>query len=201
MNYEWVGVVVAAIIGGCIAGFFSLYAIKQTFKNQQTHADENEERLIKALLQAIHDEIETVWNQYQDTMGTDIEALGENKPLNYYYPLISDYFTVYNGNSFLIGRIENDDLRKQIILTYTLAKGMVDSFRLNNDFVSKHELAQKIRRETALVKDRRHVEVLRDTLISYAKKLKARHQTLKAEVNKLLRDLRKHGVLAEPGNR
>ena len=77
-------------------------------------------------------------------MGARVESLKEGEPLLVYYPLVSDFFTVYNGNSFLIGRIPYNDLRKQIIKTYTLAKGMADSFRMNNDLNQKFENWQQI---------------------------------------------------------
>ncbi len=56
-----------------------------------------------------------------------------------YYPLTQDYFTVYQSNAHLIGEIQNEDLRGLIILTYSAAKGVVDSYRYNNHIVEKHE--------------------------------------------------------------
>ena len=196
MNLEWVESIVGAIIGGLIAGGFSLWAIRNSFGNQRQHAAENEKKMIKGVLQAIHDEIETLWEVYRKNMGEQVEALEENKPLNYYYPLDSNYFTVYEGNSSLIGRIPDNDLRKQIIVTYTLAKGIVDSFRLNNDFVSKFEVARKIHHETKQDIHGQQATAQIEVLIEYAKILKASHQTLKTEIQTLLQSLRKHGVLA-----
>lgn len=52
-----------------------------------------------------------------------------------YYPVFSDFFTVYHNNAFLISQVQDDGLRKQIVTTYTLAKGLVDSWRLNTSFM------------------------------------------------------------------
>lgn len=153
------------------------------------------------MLQAIHDEIETIWERYQETMGSQIDTLKDNQPLNLYYPLVSDFFTVYNGNSFLIGRIPNNDIRKQIIKTYTLAKGMVDSFRLNNDLVHKLETANKIFQETNAEIHKQHATAHLSTLITYAKAIKQSHISLRSETSQLLRELRKSGVLSEPAKR
>lgn len=190
---------VAAVIGGLIAGFFSILATIMAFKNQRTQVDEGEKVIINSLLQAIHDEIETVYERYQETMGARLESLAENEALNFYYPLVSDFFSVYNGNTFLIGRIKNNDLRKQIIKTYTLSKGMADSFRLNNELVHKFEYANKLFEETNQEVHKKHAIAHYSSLISYASTLKQSHTHLKLEISDLLRTLRKNGVLSELG--
>ena len=203
MSFEWSAfgsAITGALVGGFVAGYFSLEATKRSFKNERAHSDENEEKLIKGLLQAIHDEIETVYERYQDTMGSKLESLEDGEALNFYYPLVSDFFSVYNGNTFLLGRIPDNDLRKQIIKTYTLSKGMVDSFRLNNDLVGKFEHSNKIFEETGEEVHKQHAIAHYNSLIEYANTLKQSHQELKQEIMNLLRVLRKHGVLSETGN-
>lgn len=189
-----------AVIGGLIAGFFALRSTQKSFDNQRVHADENEQKLITGVLQSIHDEIETVMDRYQETMGSRIESLGKNEALSFYYPLVSDFFTVYNGNSFLIGRIPNNDLRKQIIKTYTLAKGMVDSFRMNNELVSKWEFSEKLFAESKSDVHKDQAIAHYGSLVDYAESLKESHKSLKTEVASLLRELRKNGVLNEKNN-
>jgi len=203
MGFDWTSfgsAITGAIIGGLLTGFFALEATKKSFDNQRRHSDENEVKLIKGLLQAIHDEIETVYDRYQDTMGSRLDILKEGEALVFYYPLVSDFFVVYNGNSFIIGRIPDNDLRKQIIKTYTLAKGMVDSFRLNNDLVQKYEFSNKIYQETQQEIHKQQAIAHFKALVEYAKSLKIGHQSLKQDVSNLLRMLRKQGVLSEANN-
>lgn len=200
MALDWVSfgsAISGAVIGGLVTGYFTHKATKDSFTNQLEQGDKNEERLIMGLLQAIHDEIESIFERYQDTMGVRLESLKDGEPVALYYPLVSDFFAVYNGNTFLIGRIRDHDLRKQIIKTYTLAKGIVDSFRLNNDFVAKLDMANKIFEETGsdVHKNQLHAHYL--ALVDYAKTLKEAHLKLKQEVGTLLRDLRKAGVLSK----
>jgi hypothetical protein len=192
--------ITGAVVGGIIAGFFALKSTQKSFDNQKSQADESEKKLIKGVLQAIHDELETIFERYQDTMGIRIENLKEHEALAFYYPLVSDFFTVYNGNSFLIGRIPSNDLRKKIIKTYTLAKGMVDSFRLNNDLVSKWEFSEKLYAESQLEVHQKQAKAHYSALVDYASSLKEGHASLKIEVNDLLRELRKNGVLNEMNN-
>ncbi len=203
MSFDWSSfgsAITGAIVGGLITGYFALETTRRAIKNQRAHADENESKLIKGLLQAIHDEIETVYDRYQETMGSRLESLGDGGALAFYYPLVSDFFSVYNGNSFLIGRIPDNDLRKQIIKTYTLSKGMVDSFRLNNDLVQKFEHSNKVFEETQQEVHKKHAIAHFNALVEYAKTLKQGHYALKQEIANLLRVLRKHGVLSETGN-
>lgn len=188
---------VAAVIGGLVTGVFSLLTTKMVFKNQQIQSENNEKVIINSLLQSIHDEIETVYERYQETMGARLESLKEGEALAFYYPLVSDFFAVYNGNTFLLGRIKNNDLRKQIIKTYTLSKGMIDSFRLNNDLVQKFESSTKIHDETGHEIHKKHAIAHYNSLVAYAKNLKQGHIILKSEINDLLRTLRKNGVLSE----
>ena len=200
MSIDWItfgSAIGGAITGGLLTGYFAMRSTDKAFEHQQQHAEENEKKVVRGLLQAIHDEVETIWDRYQDTMGSQLDTLKEGEALRFYYPLVSDFFTVYNGNSFLIGRIPDNDLRKQIIKTYTLAKGMVDSFRLNNDLVQKFEVANKIFEETNEEVHKRHAAAHLGALISYAKTLKEGHQSLKQETAQLLRVLRKNGVLSE----
>jgi hypothetical protein len=189
-----------AVIGGFIAGFFALKSTQQSFDNQKSQSDESEKKLIKGVLQAIHDELETIFERYQDTMGSKIDNINDQEALAFYYPLVSDFFTVYNGNSFLIGRIPDNDLRKKIIKTYTIAKGMVDSFRLNNDLVSKWEFSEKLYAESQLEVHKQQAVAHYSALVDYAKSLKDSHASFKVEVNDLLRVLRKNGVLNEVNN-
>jgi hypothetical protein len=192
--------IIGAITGGLITGLFSLISTRKAHENQQELVEINESKIISGLLQAIHDEIETVYERYQESMGAQLESLAEGKGLTFYYPLVSDFFTVYNGNSFLIGRIPNNDLRKQIVKTYTLSKGMVDSFRMNNDLVSKYEYSENIYSETQSEVHKEHAIMRYASLVTYAKNLKELHHSLKTEINSLLRELRKNGVLNEKGN-
>lgn len=200
MLFDWSvfgSAISGALVGGFTTGFFALITTKKAHDNQLDHAKENEEKLIQGLLQAIHDEVETVFDRYQETMGSRLESLKDGDPLLTYYPLVSDFFSVYNGNSFLIGRIPDNDLRKQIIKAYTLGKGMIDSFRMNNDLNQKldhwHQVFQESKSDVHKERAKAHFK----SLVDYAKVLKETHQQVKVETANLLRSLRKYGVLSE----
>lgn len=194
MSFDWATVVSAimgAFVGGLITGFFAIKATTKSFEHQKQVADEEEKKVIKGLLQAIHDEMETINKRYHETMGDRLESLPEGKELRFYYPLFSEYFTVYNGNSFLIGRIPDNDLRKQIVKTYTMAKGMVDSFKMNNYLLEQYESAYKMHIETQRAVYNQQTKAYLKILVDYAMTLKDEHNKLKNEITTLLEGLKK----------
>jgi len=59
MPFDWAtfgSAITGALVGGAIAGYFALRSTDKNYKNQLKQGRENEEKLIKGLLQAIHDE-------------------------------------------------------------------------------------------------------------------------------------------------
>jgi len=187
----------AAIIGGLITGISSVIAVLIAHKKDLKKLKIQEKRLTQSLLQSIHDEIEALWEAYQEGVGTHLEALSEGKPFLYYYPISQDYFTVYTTNSIFIGKIEDNDLRKLIITTYTQARGLIDSYRMNNYMLEKYEQWESLYKQTNNPVYCEYYKAYYEGLIKYAKNLKSQHNKVKKNVNSLLRKLRKRGVLAE----
>jgi hypothetical protein len=191
------GALLASIIGGFIAGYFTLRGVNKAHQNDLEKQKKDREAIIKGLLQSLHDEIETLWETYMKGIGVKLEALSDNQPLHFYYPITQEYFTVYNGNSFLIGQIDNNDLRKAIITSYTKARGLIDSYRFNNDLLQKYEYWSFLFQETKNPQHAININAYHDSLTKHAKDLKESHGELKEDVKNLLRMLRKQGVLFE----
>ena len=59
-----VGTILASIVGGFIAGYFALRGVKKTFEHQLTIKEDERNSLLKGVYQAIHDEVDTLWNTY-----------------------------------------------------------------------------------------------------------------------------------------
>jgi len=184
-------------LGALIGSALTLLATYLSFKWQRTHQEEKEQEMLLGILQAIHDEIETLWDNYIDGIGHQLEALADGQPLNMYWPVTQEYFTVYNTNAFFIGRIQDNDLRKLIVSTYSRARGLIDTYRLNNDLVQKHEHAFWIFQETQNQVHKANAAAYYAAVTNYAKALKKGHSIVKQQVQELLRELRKRGVLHE----
>lgn len=182
---------VAALLGSVV----SLLAVYLTHRWEKKKEKERENEIIFGFYQAIHDEIETLWEVYMERSGNRIETLKNNEPFLFYWPIGFDYFTVFNNNNFLISRIKDNDLRKEIVTTYTLAKGLIDTYRFNNELVYKYEQACAIYHETQLEAHQAIIRSQYTVLSDYGNSIKQSHFIIKEKVNSLLRNLRKQGVL------
>ncbi len=132
---------VGAIFGAVIGGGASLLGTWLTLRSQRMQAADDAKSLIRATLQAIHVEARTVHRLYGLTMAVRIEQLAEGQPLQIYYPIAEDYFTVFRENANHIGHVPNVELRTAIIECYALTKSLIDTYRFNNELVGNHEAA------------------------------------------------------------
>lgn len=186
-----------SIIGGLITGMYSLRAVSKTEEADHAKRIAAEAKVLKSVLQALHDELETIFSLYTERIGTRVETLPEGQPLPFYFPVIQDFFTVYNANAALIGRIENNDLRKSVIQTYVMMKGLVDSFRMNNDLLSRFEYWHRLAIETNNPIHIHNAKEQHTTLVAYAAQIKKGHFAAKKSLDELMRMLHKQGVLHE----
>lgn len=195
MTIDW-NSLLSSGIGAVIGSMLTLVAVLVAHLLEQRKQNQKDRRTVHGVLQAIHDEIETLWDTYSERAGAHLEALQPGKPLDMYWAISQEYFTVYNNNAFLIGKVSDHDLRKSIVATYTKARGLIDSFRLNNELVHKYEQAALLARETNTDIHKQIMHIHHAALVKYAEQLKLIHQELKEKVQHLLRELRKQGVLA-----
>lgn len=182
---------ISAVIGGLITGVFTLWAVDKTHKNDLIKDDQQEKLLIRGFIQSIKTEIETLWDVYQEGVGKNLEVLASGEPFLRHYPLTQqEYFTIYEGNSNLVGRVKNEELRKLIVETYTKARGLIDSYRLNNEMLHKlDEIDSTIVQSGSLnLSNRRTIQI--KGLIDYAPKILKEHNQTKESKNNLIRIIR-----------
>lgn len=199
--YTLLASVVGALIGGGMTGYFTLKAAAKSHANALNVQQENQKKVVRAFLQAVHDEIETLWDTYQEGIGVQLESLQDGHGLLFYYPVTQEYFTVYNGNAFLIGHVEDADLRKLIVQVYAKARGLIDSYRMNNDMLGKLEYWSNLHKETGNKVYEQNAQGQFAAMQAYAAKLKKSHKELKDLSGQLLRTLRKMGVIGDSGKK
>jgi len=175
---------VAAIIGASVGGFITAWAtrksVQQIFKNDLKKRDIEKQENLQGLYRVIKSELNTLWSRYyNEGAGEKIENLKDGEPLLMYYPLTQDYFTMYHSNANLIGEIQNEDLRGLIILTYSAAKGVVDSYRYNNHIVGQHEHWSWVAAETNNDLHRVRAKTFLDSCVEYTAVLKKGHYEIK----------------------
>lgn len=188
-------ILISTAVGAFIGSSLTLIATLISHHLQVSEKKKTEESIIHGFLQGIHDEIETLWDLYLHGVGNKLESLEDGKGLEYYYPVTQEYFTFYMANAYLVGKVKDHDLRKNIVSVYAKAKGLLDSYRMNNETLNKLEHAALIYQTSKISADRSNMLAYQQSLISYATSLKEYHNDLKILVQELLRALRKQGVL------
>ncbi|MDE3060282.1 MAG: hypothetical protein KGJ06_04665 [Pseudomonadota bacterium] len=158
-----------AVIGGGITGYYTLKATDKALREQDARERLREEKEIENLLDALGVEMKTLWEFHMRRIGNLIEELPDGKPLEFYYPLTQDYFTIYNSNAALIGRIKDRALSEAIVVCYNKCKKVVDGFKYNNDLLRDAKTSGDYRE-----------------LADYARIIKEDHFELKGYVERLL---------------
>src|SRR4029434_9724945 len=100
------------------------------------------QKLLHALLQGLRDEIACFLEGARRTPVRPIEAAPEGKPYEGLFTASQDYFTVYHKNADLVMQIDDADLRRNIILTYNRAKGLLDTVTMNRLYLERYHYLQ-----------------------------------------------------------
>jgi len=82
------------VIGGLIAGVFTLKGVDKAHKNDLEKQQIEEERMVDSFLQMIKTEVNAVWQRYSSTMGTNLESLPEGEFLRSTYEITQNYFAI-----------------------------------------------------------------------------------------------------------
>ena len=178
-----------AVIGAFIGGFFTLAGALVAHSLENRRDTQKEKRQLKGVLQAFHTELKTLWERYSITVGSKLEDLQDRDPLLLYWPITQDYFTIYSSNAGRIGEIEDPKLRSLIVAAYTKGRGLVDSFRMNNELNSRYEhfslMANSTRSQNDIANQNAYLEAMK----IYSSTLKEQHKELKILIDDLLQQL------------
>jgi hypothetical protein len=101
------------------------------------------------------------------------------------YAVGFDYFTIFHSNAFLIGRIDNVELRRLMVQTYTHAKGLIDSYRLNNSMLEKHAQTAAVA-QIGIRSSVAQAGAQLQTLAQYADLLKSSHVHLSGLIDRII---------------
>jgi hypothetical protein len=182
----FIGAILGAIVGGTIAGVFSILATRQLLNEERQKSQDERQEGVKALLCALKSEVRSVWSHYMGDMGQHIEALPQGQGCNYYFPIIGEYFPIYNGSVNSLGLIKDDLLRHSIISVHTLAKSLIDSYRLNNQLIDEWEEAKDKVFYIQTIHSQQVAKAKEQELMAYSPSLKKLHGETKKAVEELL---------------
>jgi len=176
----------AGDIAGWVQGVGSLLAIiaaVMIYARQFADKKADDEAAVRAYVESIRDEVQAAWAGYSIEIHPALVALPDGQAFDNIYPVTAEPFPVYNGTVAMVGKVDDPELRRAIISAYALARGLLDSFRLNNGLLN--DLSQL----NLLYLQPNRNEVLqahRARLVEYAGKLKERDIWVKAAVENLL---------------
>lgn len=183
--------------GALIGGLCTLVGVLMQVKAGDVAQTRSEDIQVKAILQALHDELVTLYKVYRSTIGDQIAAHPSGQPFLFHWPLSSEYFSIYHGNAVFIGRLNDNALRKSIIQAYTYAKSLIDSVGFNNTLIGKLEQSFFVKSQAPTDVNEQMYEWHRQQLTRYSDELKVSHELLVRGIEDTLRRLRKAGVLSE----
>lgn len=182
----------SGLIGAAVGGWFTLYATNKAIKSTYEAQEKEEERQIRSLLSSIGVELNALWQFHQRRIGEKIETIREGEAVLFYYPLTQDYFTVYNTNASFVGRLDDSELRKAIVVTYNKCKKVVDGFIYNNAlFVDYQQMKYE---SIELGKDNLNLGAKLHEMEQYALVMQQDHIELKRYVEHLLELLEKRKI-------
>jgi hypothetical protein len=163
--------IVGAVIGGLISAYAAVKAVDRQLAADRDRRDQDERAHLKSLGAAIKLELQTIREIHLAGVGTELAECRESGTFfDSYYPIYSDYFTLFTGNSAEIGRA-SPHVAESIVKAYIHLKALVDTFRFNNAMLDRVEdLALRGVPET----DERLVELM-NQLNGYGSKLIASH--------------------------
>lgn len=188
--------IVGSLIGGGMTGIASWWVMSRTLRHNQQMEEERSNSEVRSFLQAIQVEINVIADLYS-RVGTIVENLEDGCPFNGTYPIYYDYFTVYHSNARLLGKIKDDAVRKAIITYYSKAKGLVDSFRHNNELNLQRDHWVRVFDETQKPIHYHNYQKAEQTLVNYANGLKSSTRELKGFYEVLKTLLQDSPILSE----
>ena len=132
----------AADIAAWVQGIGSLLAIiaaigiyAKQYKDKQAD-DENETR---AFVEAIREEVQAAWDGYITEIHPMLQALPDGQAFEVVYPVSTETFPIYENGASMVGKIDDPELRRMIVKTYSLARGLISSFQLNNSLLTERK--------------------------------------------------------------
>ena len=169
VDFTWDGdALLSSAVGAFIGSALTLAGVYYSHWLAKRQSSQKDAEHILGLLQGIHDEIETLWEGYISSVGAHAEALQDKNPLMVFWPITQDYFTIYDTNAFFIGKIKDHDLRKYIVATYSKARGLIDTYRMNNELLQRFEYAAILAEESQTQVHQINAQARYQSLVQYA---------------------------------
>jgi hypothetical protein len=156
------------------------------FRRQYETKRADEEAETVAFVQAVRDEVETVWHEYSEQVGASVQAVKDGDVYGFVVPDIVGSLIIYPNNSARVGKIDDAALRKLIVTAYTSLRGHFSSLEVNNRRIMDLEQLELTYRGNDREAMRKHTY---DLLGNGARSLKVSDNELKGKVVAMLAEI------------
>ncbi|HEH9442075.1 TPA: hypothetical protein SIA39_004150 [Aeromonas sobria] len=177
---------VGAVIGGWMTRNATIKATNMANEHQQKLIKDADTAILTGFIWSIHDEMNSLYNRYNETAGALLRNTPPNQMLAIKYRVVHDYFSVYHSNSSLIGKVSDHELRSDIINAYTIAKSILDSYSIHWDTMTKFEDLCRTNAIEPSPVNAHYVLAYERHLIQYTAELKDIDNKLCSSVDRLL---------------
>jgi hypothetical protein len=154
MNINWTPLMplipsmVGGFIGGLTGGGFAVlaqfFATRWNYKNNARLAQNQSQKRINAILQAIKFEFEIACDIYYRKAGEHLEKLQDGQPYSIYFLVPEKWLIVFPNHTEVVGQIDDKELCKAIIDTYYQANYVIDGMKVNNWYLDKVTELRKV---------------------------------------------------------
>jgi len=174
-------------VGSIGAILVAILVSRQQFSHARVQDEQRRQQELRAFVQAIHAELQTLWAGYSAKVGAHLSLVRDDGAFTGVWPATIEAFTIYNNNSAFVGKIEDAKLREMVVEGFARFKGVILSVGLNNRFIQEHSSAYSIADPLL-----RTTELLRtqDQLVGYLPQLKTADTELKAFIPGLITALK-----------
>lgn len=138
----------------------------ELWKRKRSH-----ESLIRALLQGLHEEVESLL-EIARMNHPSVEDIPEGKPHERLFIAKQDYFTVFHTNAALVMQIKQPKVRRSIFKTYLSAKELLDTVSMNRACLERYDYLQSTFLKTKDPSAQLASENYRQMLIQFAAQLR-----------------------------
>lgn len=141
-------------------------------REQQEQARRDE---VRNFLSGIREELHINWVVYMQTVGNAVLAVKAGAAVDITWPAPENPFKVYASTVGLIGRVPDDDIRKQIVATYVVAGGLLLTWEMHNAMRKARDSEGELIEEKSGIRPKGTWLRLQRNLIRYSQQL-IKHQ-------------------------
>lgn len=178
----------SGLLGALVGGLFTLWGTLIEGRRQKRALEEEARSKQRSVLIGIRTEIITLIDLYKSRMSDSIDNYDGREPFSNIFPLSQNYFSFYDTNSLALASI-NEEALKSIVMFYGSAKGLVDTYKMNNDVVDELSKLQTIFHETTMDIHKFNWEETYRIAIDYGNSLKDIHNEVMSRVKICLENI------------